>query len=52
MENKVTFDYSKAVNVVGTEEVAAMEKMVEAAKECWYSNQDWEMISLAGLTFL
>ena len=33
MENKVTFDYSKAVNVVGTEEVAAMEKMVEAAKE-------------------
>ena len=33
MENKITFDYSKAVNVVREEEVAAMEKMVETAKE-------------------
>ena len=33
MGNKVTFDYSKAANVVGAEEVAAMEKMVETAKE-------------------
>ena len=33
MGNKVTFDYSKAVNVVREEEVAAMEKMVDAAKE-------------------
>ena len=33
MGNKVTFDYSKAVNVVREEEVAAMEKMVETAKE-------------------
>ena len=30
---KITFDYSKAVNVVREEEVAAMEKMVETAKE-------------------
>lgn len=33
MENKITFDYSKAINVVREEEVAAMEKMVETAKE-------------------
>ena len=33
MGNKVTFDYSKAANVIREEEVSAMEKMVEAAKE-------------------
>lgn len=33
MGNKVTFDYSKAANVIREEEVAAMEKMTEAAKE-------------------
>ena len=33
MGNKVTFDYSKAANVIREEEVTAMEKMVEAAKE-------------------
>ena len=33
MENKVTFDYSKAAEVVRPEEVAAMKKMTETAKE-------------------
>ena len=33
MGNKVTFDYSKAANVVREEEVAAMKKMTETAKE-------------------
>ena len=33
MENKVTFDYSKATEVVRPEEVAAMKKMTETAKE-------------------
>lgn len=33
MGNKVTFDYSKAAGVIRAEEVAAMEKMVDAAKE-------------------
>ena len=33
MGNKVTFDYSKSANVIREEEVAAMEKMTEAAKE-------------------
>ena len=32
MGNKVTFDYSKAANVVREEEVAAMKKMTETAK--------------------
>ena len=33
MGNKVTFDYSKAADVIREEEVTAMQKMVEAAKE-------------------
>ena len=33
MGNKVTFDYSKAANVIREEEVAAMKTMAEAAKE-------------------
>ena len=33
MGNKVTFDYSKAANVIREEEVAAMKKMTETAKE-------------------
>ena len=33
MGNKVTFDYSKAAEVVRAEEVAAMKKMTETAKE-------------------
>lgn len=52
MGNKVTFDYSKAANVVGAEEVAAMEKWWRQPKKCWYPEQDLETIFWGGLTFL
>ena len=52
MGNKVTFDYSKAAEVVRAEEVAAMKKMTETAKEVLVSKTGLEMISWAGSIFL
>ena len=52
MGNKVTFDYSKAANVVREEEVAAMKKMTETAKEVLVSKSGLGNDFLAGSTFL
>ena len=51
MENRVTFDYSKAMQFIGENEITSIKAIAETAKISWWRKAALETTSSAGSTF-